>query len=358
MNPKISIIIPVYNAEKYVGACIESLLAQSFADFECILVNDGSTDGSSAVCREYARKDPRVIHIDQENQGVCGARNTGLDAARGETITFVDSDDWMDENGLEILYNEYLRTGADLIVADMSFAEGDKRTRIRVFDESFTTDDKDWISEYERACIGYGYNPRPGTKMNITGLGSMGNKLYRREIIERDGLRFDPYTLGIYEDNLFVLNYLERTNKVSYVAQSIYYYRKVADSNSRGYKARTLEINDRIFRRINEFIDTYKADRAEDFRKALYIYIMRRLDVSLMVYFFADKNNKSFRDSLRELNRLIRREPYKTAIKNVDPGRLNPKNHRVTWATARTGSALAMWLGFEARMITRKAVVR
>ena len=114
MNPKISIIIPVYNAEKYVGACIESLLAQSFSDFECILVNDGSTDGSSAVCREYAKKDPRVIHIDQENQGVCGARNTGLDAARGETITFVDSDDWMDENGLEILYNEYLRTGADL----------------------------------------------------------------------------------------------------------------------------------------------------------------------------------------------------------------------------------------------------
>lgn len=351
MKPKISVIIPVYNSELYISECIDSLQHQSLNDIEIILINDGSSDDSGKICRAYANTDKRIKLIEQENRGVCEARNAGLNSACGEFVAFVDSDDWMHERGLELLLAAYENTGADLIVANMGFVDGSKIRTIRVFDKPFTSTDREWINKYQVACIGYGYNPNPGTKFNITGLGSMGNKLFKREILELNALRFDPYTLGIYEDNLFVLHYLEQCEKISYIDDTIYYYRKVSDSNSRGYKQNTLEINKRIFELINDFILKYKQNFYDDYYKALNIYIIRRLQASLSVYFFAKQNKNYFHNRLRKLNELIRSEPYNEAIKNVDQKLLNPKNHKITWATAKTNSAFIMYCGFKLRMI-------
>ena len=101
----ISIIVPVYNAEKYLSRCIDSILRQTFADFELILVNDGSSDKSKEICEKYLESDPRIKLINQENSGVSAARNTGLDNASGEYIGFVDSDDFIEKNMYEELYN-------------------------------------------------------------------------------------------------------------------------------------------------------------------------------------------------------------------------------------------------------------
>lgn len=357
MNPEVSVIVPVYNAEQYISKCIDSVLCQTFTNFELILVNDGSTDGSANVCKSYANIDARVLFYEQENQGVCSARNKGLNVARGETVIFVDSDDWMENRGLELLLKEYKASKADLIIGDMAFVESDKVRKIRVFDRSFVTDDKSWIDKYEMACIGYGYNPNPGTKLNVVGLGSMGNKLYNREIIEKYKLRFDSYTLGVYEDNLFVLNYLEHVRRVSYISEVVYNYRKVVNSNSRGFKQNTLEINIKIFEKIIEFIEANKKEHKADYYKALYIYIIRRLEASLSVYFFAAENGKSFANKLSELQIIISEEPYKTAIQKVDWRLLNPKNHRITWATARTSSALIIGIVFFIRKTLRKIIM-
>lgn len=357
MDPIISVIIPVYNAEEYLGECIESVLNQTFSNIEVILVNDGSTDRCAEICDDYKKSDQRICYINQENGGVCKARNTGLNAAKGKLITFVDSDDWMPEDGLEILYDEYKRTNADLIVADISFVEKESVRHIKIFDKNFTTKDKNWINSYELACIGYGYNPNPGTKKNTTGLGSMGNKLYKREIIEAEKLRFDPYTLGIYEDNLFVLHYLEKASSVSYIDKSVYYYRMVSNSNSRGFKSNTLEINQRIFEKIKEFIDDYKEDSKDLFEKAFSVYVIRRLEASLSTFFFANDRKKSLLSSFKELHNLIRSEPYNFAIKKVDWRKLNPQNHRITWATAKTGSAVIMWLCYHFRLFMRKLIM-
>jgi glycosyltransferase involved in cell wall biosynthesis len=356
MSSVISVIVPVYNADKYLSKCIESLLGQTFSDIEIILINDGSSDHSTEICQSYAFKDSRIIFIEQDNKGVCEARNAGLNVAQGHFIVFVDADDWMDADGLTTLLDEHKQNGADLVVADMSFIEGNYTRRIKVFDKAFTTDDPKWIMNYQRACIGYGYNPNPGTKYNITGLGSMGNKLYVRSIIEDNCLRFDPYTLGSYEDNLFVLHYLECCNRVSYVPQSIYYYRKVGDSNSRGYKEDMLEISDRIFEKLIEFIRTYKLSCADDFYKAFHMFVIRRLDASLNSFFFAKQNVNSFTFRLKQLNELIRSEPYKTSIEHVEYKLLNPKNHRITRAAARTKSALIIWCSFRLRLFTRKLI--
>ncbi|MDR0422523.1 MAG: glycosyltransferase, partial [Proteiniphilum sp.] len=103
MNPMISVIVPVYNVEKYLRKCLESILAQTYTSFELLLVNDGSTDGSGQICDEYAQKDSRVQVFHQENKGVSRARNLGLERAKGKWVAFIDSDDWVDSTYLEHL---------------------------------------------------------------------------------------------------------------------------------------------------------------------------------------------------------------------------------------------------------------
>ncbi len=118
---KISIIVPVYNVEKYLAQCLDSILNQTFKDFECICVNDGSTDNSLKILQEYAQKDKRFKIITQENKGLSGARNTGIRNTNTKYITFIDSDDWVTENYLEVLYNELAETNADIVRASYKF---------------------------------------------------------------------------------------------------------------------------------------------------------------------------------------------------------------------------------------------
>ena len=114
--PKLSIVVPVYNVERYLNQCIDSILGQSFTDFELIIVNDGSSDRSGSICDEYAQADQRVIVIHTENHGVVTARRTGVDCAQGEYTTFVDSDDWIDSDFYHSIFDEAGETNADVLV--------------------------------------------------------------------------------------------------------------------------------------------------------------------------------------------------------------------------------------------------
>lgn len=113
-KPLISVIVPVYNVEKYVGRCLTSIINQSYTNLEIIVINDGSTDNSLSVCEEYAAKDNRIKLITQENRGLSGARNTGLRHYNGEYVTFVDSDDWIHCNMIEYLYNVLIRHNCEM----------------------------------------------------------------------------------------------------------------------------------------------------------------------------------------------------------------------------------------------------
>ena len=114
--PEISIIVPVYKVEKYIYRCIDSILAQTFTNFECILIDDGSPENCPVICDEYASKDSRILVIHQKNTGVSAARNAGLNMARGEWIGFVDSDDWIEPDALELLYKKQQETDADIVL--------------------------------------------------------------------------------------------------------------------------------------------------------------------------------------------------------------------------------------------------
>ena len=127
-SPKISIIVPVYKVEQYLRRCLDSIVAQTCTDWECILIDDGSPDNSGKICDEYAEKDGRFKVIHQENQGVSAARNAGLDCARGEWVTFVDSDDWVERKMLYELLNFALKNNAEVVVS--GFYKSDGRTHI------------------------------------------------------------------------------------------------------------------------------------------------------------------------------------------------------------------------------------
>ena len=124
-SPEISIIVPVYKVEKYLNECIDSILAQTFTDFELILVDDGSPDNCPALCDAAAKKDSRVRVIHQQNKGLSGARNAGIDVARGNWLSFIDSDDTVEKTFCEKLYRAATESGAELAACNMLFLEVD-----------------------------------------------------------------------------------------------------------------------------------------------------------------------------------------------------------------------------------------
>ena len=142
-NPAISIIIPVYNAENYLRRCIESVLSQSFTDFELILMDDGSKDKSPQICDEYASQDTRVQVIHKANGGVSAARNDGLDIAKGEYVTFIDSDDWVEREYLQSLYD---KRSLDFVIGSFINEPSGKQRKINEY--TFIGDKlKDYITK-------------------------------------------------------------------------------------------------------------------------------------------------------------------------------------------------------------------
>lgn len=201
MEPHISVIIPVYNAEATLKKCVDSVLGQQFSDFEVILVDDGSKDGSFQICEEFARKDSRVTVIHKENGGVSSARNRGLDIAKGTWVTFVDSDDYLGDGFLQ---NEEL-------MADIVFG-----SYLNVMDA--------------REAGGFSSEVMHGTTLgdiiacygNDTILRGPCAKLFRRDLI--GNIRF-PEDMKVGEDTCFVWQYLSRCQTYAVLPQSTYYVR-------------------------------------------------------------------------------------------------------------------------------------
>lgn len=210
---KISIIIPCYNSEKYLAACMDSVLAQTFEDFEAILIDDGSKDNTLQIAQSYAQKDKRVRVYAKENGGVSAARNLGLDHARGEWITFVDSDDLLPIDALDSLLS-----GADAAVDMVVCAH-------ETFDE---TGKREVLIPESRWMDKTGEKMRRAAALRLIEgdcvLNIMCNKLHRRALIEREGIRLTP-EVKIAEDALFNLEAVLCGREIAYVNRVAYRYR-------------------------------------------------------------------------------------------------------------------------------------
>lgn len=201
-SPKVSVIVPVYKAEKFLMKCVDSILAQTFRDFEVLLVDDGSPDGSGAICDEYARKDPRVRVIHKENGGVSSARNKGIDEARGEWITFVDADDWLSLETFECL-STYFKDYDVIRFSMVSVFPAYSKTK--ELNEGVTRE------EYIKLLV-----------ERRTILGVWGG-LYRLDKIREAGLRFREDIIN-GEDWLFQFQAVCRCERLRVVNKGLYYY--------------------------------------------------------------------------------------------------------------------------------------
>ena len=207
MNDLISVIVPVYKVEKYLRRCIESILAQTHKNIEMLLVDDGSPDGSGAICNEYAEKDSRVRVFHKENGGVSSARNLGLREAKGQYIGFVDADDYIDMTMYETLLNNLIKESADISVCSY-YQEDDNG----VFHKHWPQDDYLTISGDRQ--IEYLIANRYYTCSSC-------DRLFKKALLS--GLQFDE-TKKVYEDLLFLYEVAKKSSATVFTSTPLYYY--------------------------------------------------------------------------------------------------------------------------------------
>jgi len=233
----ISIIVPIYNAEQYLHRCIDSIQAQSYTDFELLLIDDGSKDASGAICDEYAAKDTRVRVFHKENGGVSSARNLGLDNAQGEYITFCDADDHVSEDWLAA-YSEAIANNVDLAIQGYCAIDGDNTV-----EKNLPT--RQGINiEAKRQLI---------TSLMSQGMyGYLWVKLFRRAIIEEHAIRFDTQS-AFREDEQFISKCLEYTFSFIYTDRVGYYY--IVPPASKNYRGDPYYSIFSIFQSLDKVFD-------------------------------------------------------------------------------------------------------
>ncbi len=259
MNPSVSIIVPVYNAEACLRRCVESVLNQEYADFELLLADDGSRDGSGRICDEYAAADSRVRVFHKENSGVSDSRNLCLDQARGRYLQFLDADDWITANATKLLVQAMEEHLCDLVISDFYRVVGERVSPKGDIDEVQVLSREEYAAHMMENPANYYY-------------GVLWNKLYRREIVEQHHLRMDP-AISWCEDFMFNLEYIRRAETFFALQVPVYYYVKTKGSLcTQGISiSKTIQMKLTVFEYYNQFYKTV-LDEEEYEKQRLKIY--------------------------------------------------------------------------------------
>ena len=212
--PKISVIVPVYKAEKTLGRCVDSILGQTFADFELLLIDDGSPDRSGELCDTYASKDSRVKVIHQKNSGAAAARNVGLENASGEYISFADSDDFVAPDFLESLYGLSCRSGCDITMCNYNLTDGGSFEPVLHGFAEGTAFDREGVRKVIFKNI---------IDCNTNGYFALWNKLIKAEVVRKNKISFAS-DMSFGEDLCFILDMLISANGIAFTEKTVYNY--------------------------------------------------------------------------------------------------------------------------------------
>ena len=226
MFEKVSVIVPVYNAEKYLNRCVDSIISQSYNNLEIILVNDGSTDNSLLVCEEYLKKDDRIKLITQENRGAGLARNTGLLNAKGEFVIFVDSDDYLHNTAIEKCVNTQNQTNADLVM----FGRFNQNEMGEITPKPMPNDKLFFKGEEITDLLAGLFTYKRGVGISCWG------KMYCLDILKSNNIDFYSERQLLSEDAFFMLQLFAHLGSVAIIPESLYYYCQNENSLSHQYK--------------------------------------------------------------------------------------------------------------------------
>ena len=294
---KISIIIPVYNAEQYIDNCLKSLIGQTYKNIEIILVDDGSKDSSYDICLEYSKKYSFIKIFHKTNGGPSSARNLGISKASGDYICFVDSDDTVAENYVEKL----VENSADLVAGGFIEIYGEIRKNIKICDAIQKFDNEEIYIKFLEASESDIFN-------------SPGCKLYNKQIIERNNLKYDE-SLKMGEDLIFNIHYLKYCKSLVIIPECLYYYNKnVLESLTKKFEFsrwNTEKIIYHEYKKIYEINNLYSNYRSK-------IDCMLLLGAKKTIYILCTSNIK-YSDSKKYIKKIINDNEIKEVIKYVKP---------------------------------------
>ena len=306
MNAPISVIVPVYNAEKVVSRGIDSILAQRFKDFELILVDDGSSDGSGAICGGYASRDSRVKVIHQDNAGVSAARNAGLKAAQGDWVTFVDSDDMVLDGFLEALVDAVNRDER-IDLAYCGYAIVERNTSIKTYRTATYIGEDQLHDALSQTKLLYRCSPWA--------------KLFRRSIIVDHELQFDT-NLTISEDRLFLYHYLMHVRGVATTSTIGYLYGSFSPTSLKHKRVSTDMLAYRqqsITAAANNVVKKFSLGNGEAYLIARHLMLIL-FELIRNVYLDSGVSSKTIEKQKELYNRLFDAELYQDNIANNQRG--------------------------------------
>lgn len=289
MDDLISVIVPVYNTEKYLRKCIESILSQSYKNIELVLINDGSTDSSAEICREYLDKDKRCYYFEKENGGLSDARNYGIERAKGEYITFVDSDDFLMDLALEKLHATALLAEADLAIGgfcrfeDPNFYIYQKERfgvlPITIVEKEFAVNQMDEMIDVPFLCYSTAWA-----------------KLYKRSLFENIRYPLKKYA----EDQFTTWKLYLASEKIAVCNHTIYAYRKNYEGLSLNFNLSHLDYIDALEERIEETKNIKGIDIEKTYK--MYKYVLNRR-VGELDYYGYEKEKVILQNKIDELKK-------------------------------------------------------
>lgn len=305
MNYLVSFVIPAYNVGKYIENCIHSIIHQTIPSWELILVDDGSTDTTPDICDKYANLDARIHVIHQENQGSAVARNSGFDVACGQWVAFIDGDDWIEENYIEILQS-YMKDEYDFIMYSYDEVHGTTVKNKYCSEENIILDKNDF-----HLLVMDVIDTEQRMKKVAASRSQFWTKLYNRQFLLKNGIRSDA-KLRMSQDVMFNLCVYNHAKKAIFLPKKLYHYRILGNSTCHRYSEDQVARIKCIMEAIGSYIDK------TDLGQAGTLLYQKRILVSLVnscILDFCHKNNPNrYRERKKQFLKLKSEEPFCSAF--------------------------------------------
>ena len=312
--PLVSIIVPVYNVEQYLSKCLDSIINQTYLNLEIICVNDGSTDNSLAILRNYQLNDDRIKIIDKQNEGVSRARNSALEIASGMYTMFVDADDWIELNTCEIVVREAKKGNYDVVIWSYISESSNHSQKKYIFPDNMIFDSEAVLCKLHRRFIGV-LNEELAHPELADSLCPVWCKLYCSGLLKKSGIKFvDLDEIGTFEDGLFNLYVFKNVARVCYLNQHLYHYRRTnITSETAKYRPRLPNQWNHLFDIMQNYI--YTNQLGENYIIAL----NNRISLSILgLGLNISASNFTFRRKIQLISDILSSERYKSASQKLE----------------------------------------
>lgn len=317
-EPLISVIIPLYNMERHIERCLNSIVNQQSENIEIIIIDDGSTDKSKQIIDDYARNEPKICVIHQENKGVSAARNAGLKVMKGKYFTFVDADDWVESTLFCDLAKIILNNDFDVVIFSGYYNTMSQQfVRKNIFDKFTVLEEKDhaWVIA---TAIGF---CNENENRDVVQFGWVASKIYRQSLL--GSVHFDE-TISLGEDSLFTISMLKNAKKVAYVPKRYYHYYIHSQSATHKYQPDVQLQVERMLEKMNTIIKDYLC--IELIKQAFFQHIINKMNFCFDACIVNQEGKIGYIRSRDKFFSIINSLTFKNAIRGICLSRLNKKN--------------------------------